>query len=84
MIGYSYLRKNNYEDKDVFYCWNMQQNSFYYNECVKNDCVDELVDIIVKIEKDKETGKPKERMAFGWKKSDVTRNLKAIWDARPH
>lgn len=85
MIGYSYLRKRTYEDNDMFTCWNMQQNSFYYNECIKSDVLDEqLVDIIIKVETDKVTNKTKERMAFVWKKSDVTRALKNIWDNRPH
>lgn len=80
MLQYSNIRNKYYEDNDVFICWNMQQNSFYYMECEKNNCMHELVDIIVCL--DKKTNK--ERMAFVWEKSDTTKKLKAKWDNRPH
>lgn len=80
MLQYNYIRKNYYEDNDVFVCWNMQQNSFYYHWCVENDQVDELLDIVIEINKVTN----KERMGFVWKKSSVTRSLKNVWDNRLH
>lgn len=85
MLAYSDLREEYDEDRDSIPLWNMQQNAFYYNELIKSGNLNEqLIDIFVKVEIDPMTKKEKERMAFVWKKSDATRNLKAIWDARPH